>query len=170
MISLLNCYLCPQLKLLNKTRLQSYERTIVACHTTFPHGKLNTPRNKEAYDRLVSYTKHPIWARNIYGCLGRLEHLRWELSGGPGAINKTAHDIDTAFFDSRLRGNCIIRWSTTKEIAKKASKDANELLDITFRSVRGRRKIYLNTDIILEDADMGKAILEIFFHESKRFY
>ena len=63
--------------------------------------------------------------------------------------SRLRNDIDTAVFNGRLRGNCITRWSTSKQIAKKSGKHESLTLGSTFRSVKGRCKIYLNADTIL---------------------
>ena len=55
-------------------------------------------------------------------------------------IIKAAHDIDTIFFNGRLHGNCVIRWSSSKQIAKKSGEDESLTLGSTFRSVKGRCK------------------------------
>ena len=84
---------------------------------------------------------------------------------------KALHDIDTAFFNSRLRGNIVVRWSNTEEIAEVGSlqnkKEASgECFGLSCPEEDLRQTtVYLNAEMIFSQPTACEEMWQIVFHE-----
>ena len=83
---------------------------------------------------------------------------------------KALHDIDT-FFNSRLRGNIVIRWSNTEEIALVGSlRNKKEVSGECFglsspKEDLRQTTVYLNAEMILSQPTACEEMWQIVFHE-----
>lgn len=100
--------------------------------------------------------------------LSRLHTARWKPESGLDTIIKVAYDVDTAFFNSQLRGNIAICWSDTHVIRKRilqTKKHYNNVLGVTFYEQEDLCTVYLNADTILRADDPRHQMWETLLHE-----
>ena len=103
----------------------------------------------------------------VRGALDRLKHApSCRLYGGLHFTMYIFHDIDIAFFNSRLHGNVDIYWSSTNAIqGMMRVRLVNSPFGITLYRGRGRCTVYLNADTIFRDIYAPQKIWQTMFHE-----
>lgn len=103
---------------------------------------------------------------HIYAALIRLRYARWDSKGGPDIILKVLHDMDIAFFNSRLRGKVVVRWSNTEDITVQMEDvDATHVWGLTSYCGGGRCSVFLNADTILASPNPCREAWQTLFHE-----
>lgn len=87
---------------------------------------------------------------------------------------KALADLDTAFFDGRLKGSVVAVWATEREIVEKGVKGAKHRSGFTGlcqplapaeNEGRPRCKIWLNSDSIFDVPDPRLQMWQTMFHE-----
>jgi hypothetical protein len=108
---------------------------------------------------------------DIEGALSRLRQARWNSIWGPGIISKALHDIDIAFFNSCLRGNVIVRWSNTEEIARVGSLRSKSDMSGRYLGLScpeedlRQATVYLNAETIFSRPTACEEMWQTVFHE-----
>ena len=100
----------------------------------------------------------------VIKALSRLRNAMRARNWGPDVVMKAIHDIDTAFFNSRLRGKIVVNWSDAGEL-RKVGRDMADVWGCTTGDTHRRCTVFLNADQLFAAPDIFQRIWQTLFHE-----
>ena len=112
----------------------------------------------------------------ILSALKRLENAMWSKTWGPDIILKGAHDLDTAFFNGKLRENFGVQWGTTASMMRDVGRPViGSLYGTTHFGYPSTDSaatcmITLNSDTIFDDEDPNELMWHVLVHELVHAY
>lgn len=108
---------------------------------------------------------HPPLYRYQPEALRRIWLARWDSKWGPDLLVKMLPDIDTAFFNNRLRENLVVHWSDSDTMGMRRDTDETETLGMTSTEGGGNCTVQLNRDVIFAHANPCKQMWQSLYHE-----
>ncbi len=120
--------------------------------------------------KLTSFLTQQQPTPEICNALARLRLAAWDPRWGPDVIIKALQDIDTVFFNSRLRGNVKVHWcnSNNESIRGHLPRVPRGLMSPGER--KGQCTVFLNADTIFAKQNPCKQMWRTTLHELVHAY